>query len=498
MATLEEIGQKTKAKYPEYAGKSDLEVGQAVVKKYPEYQSSITPSKNGSGLKTGLEAVARVLNVPSNIVAGVTGAKAEQITGNYRSPEVKIPGTNIDIGSQIPSGIVGAVRGVKQNKTVFEELPKAYGLNPESPAGMGVGFAGELLTPDLGDLALLSKAGKAVTKFAPGVVEKLPGAVRKAGEKITGIGEEIAQAGVRPTKTQAKDFYNAAKKTIGKYIADEKLAGDVAENVSNRISDVQGAYDDIALKSGKKVNLKDWLTSFDKAMSNLDVNINESEIKALNEFRDNLGSTIDKNGISLADLVKKRRLLDKKIPNAQWQKLLGGDAVSGNVAKRMFLQDVINEVGGEELQSLGQQLKKLYKLSDIAGLQEGISPGGRIGGLGDIVAAGAGASTGETLPDRARNAVMALLGRRVIRNPKVIGGVSSGVMKAGETLQNTGNISPNIIDMLSKLSSGTAKISKEALLQSNVPRTPQQSEIQALQRMIDKEKQSKTNNKKLP
>jgi hypothetical protein len=272
----------------------------------------------------------------------------------------------------------------------------------------------------------------------------------------------------------------------------------VAENVSNRISDVQGAYDDIALKSGKKVNLKEWVTSFDKAMSNLDVNINESEIKALNEFRDNLGSTIDKNGISLADLVKKRRLLDKKIPKAQWQKLLGGDAVSGNVAKRMFLEDVINEVGGDELKSLGQQLKKLYKLSDIAGLQEGISPGGRIGGLGDIVAAGAGASTGETLPDRARNAVMALLGRRVIRNPKVIGGVSSGVMKAGESLQNTSNISPNIIDMLSKLSSGTAKISKEALLQSNVPRTPQQSEIQALQRMIDKEKQSKTNNKKLP
>lgn len=49
MPTLEEIGQKTKAKYPEYAGKSDLEVGQAVVKKYPEYQSSITSSDKKSG-----------------------------------------------------------------------------------------------------------------------------------------------------------------------------------------------------------------------------------------------------------------------------------------------------------------------------------------------------------------------------------------------------------------------------------------------------------------
>jgi hypothetical protein len=51
MPTLEELGQKTKAKYPEYAGLSDLEVGQRVVKKYPEYQAVITPGDTRSGLQ---------------------------------------------------------------------------------------------------------------------------------------------------------------------------------------------------------------------------------------------------------------------------------------------------------------------------------------------------------------------------------------------------------------------------------------------------------------
>ena len=39
--TIEELGQLTKTKYPQYNGRSDKEVGEAVLKKYPVYQSRI-------------------------------------------------------------------------------------------------------------------------------------------------------------------------------------------------------------------------------------------------------------------------------------------------------------------------------------------------------------------------------------------------------------------------------------------------------------------------
>lgn len=39
--TIEELGQKTKVKYPQYNSKSDREVGEAILKQYPVYQSRI-------------------------------------------------------------------------------------------------------------------------------------------------------------------------------------------------------------------------------------------------------------------------------------------------------------------------------------------------------------------------------------------------------------------------------------------------------------------------
>lgn len=41
---IEELGQRVKAKYPQYKDLSDLEVGQNVLQKYPQYRAQITPT----------------------------------------------------------------------------------------------------------------------------------------------------------------------------------------------------------------------------------------------------------------------------------------------------------------------------------------------------------------------------------------------------------------------------------------------------------------------
>jgi hypothetical protein len=51
--TIEQLGQTTKAKYPQYANLPDAEVGQKILEKYPEYQKSVIPSAQPSGQVLG-------------------------------------------------------------------------------------------------------------------------------------------------------------------------------------------------------------------------------------------------------------------------------------------------------------------------------------------------------------------------------------------------------------------------------------------------------------
>lgn len=448
-----------------------------------------------SGLKTGGSALMRFLNIPSSIIGGATEATGQVARGEYQAPKtgVKLPATKaypqgLDVSNFVHPAVVGGVRGLLGNKSVMEELPKAIGIDPNSGAGMAVGFAGELATPDFGDVLLGTKL---VRKSIDKLSQLLPGGLKLTGKGVNRLGEELAQQGVRPTKTQSRNFYQAAKKSIGKYIADENLAGDVAENVASRIDEVQGAYDDIAIKSGLRVDLKSWVKAFDNAIARLDVDINETDIKALKKFRDKLGSRIGAKGISLKDLVLKRRALDKKIPKAQWQKLIGGEGVSADVAKRMFLQDVINSVGGPELQKLGKQLEALYKLGDIVLLQEGITTAGRIGGLGDLMAAGTGILSGNPIA-----ALPLIAARRISSNPRVIGEGAKMSMGLGDLLGKAGS-SQSLQKLLNTATTGGARISKEALQQIR-PQTQQQLQIQALQKVIDQENKQKQNRRSLP
>lgn len=72
--TIEELGQKTKQKYPQYQNMSDAEVGQKVVAKYPQYQAQITPVSGSEKVRSGIQSVFDFLglgSLPKNATTAV-------------------------------------------------------------------------------------------------------------------------------------------------------------------------------------------------------------------------------------------------------------------------------------------------------------------------------------------------------------------------------------------------------------------------------------------
>lgn len=409
----------------------------------------------------GKEALSRVLNLPSQIQGGVLKATREVNEGTYQAPDFgtyKMPTMQgqkeFKTGGLIAPQLVGAFRGVKEKSSVMEELPKTLNIDPESGKGFAVGLAGEVLTPDIADVAIAGKVGnKLLSKFGGGVKR---------------VGEQIAEAGIKPTKTQRESFFQAAKKTIGKYVSDNKLAGDLAENLSTKLDSLQNEFDDIAIKSGKKANKESIQLAIEESISSLNKVIDKGEIKALEEFRDELTSLGDE--IDIADLTAMRKRLDEKIPKSQWQRLQAGEPVSKMVEQRMALQRIIQNISGDvispsgkSLKELGRELMPLYKLKDIVGLQEGVSVAGRIGGLGDIAAVTGGFATGNTLEERLKNALLFGAGRRIISNPRVLSETARATIKAGEKIQQPGI-----------LQKGLLTTGKEAILAPFKPKTQEE------------------------
>lgn len=403
---------------------------------------------------------------PSQMLGGGIEALKQVGEGTYKAPDLgsfSIPniqgGKNtIQTGELINPAFVGFARGWKDKKSVQEELPKAVNVDPESGKGILIGLGGELMTPDILDVLSATKVGKKAIETVG----------KKAGKVLEKGGEYIAEMGVKPTLSQARKFKNATKKTIGQFITDQKLAGNVAENIANRVFKLQNAFDDIAVSSGIKVNSTQFGQAMQKTISRLNKYIEKKEIKALQEFAQDLGSGIKEGGllgkfgmgeIDVADLTDMRKLLDDRIPESQWQKLLGGDKVSADVLKRMFLQDLIQDAtselksaSGQTLKKLGQELSHLYSLSEIVAKQAPVTVAGRLGGLGDITAIGAGALKGG-LP----GAIAGFAGRRIATNPRVLGETSNILYKTGEALVEQ---SP----LLKKFAGPALKTGKEAVL----------------------------------
>ena len=147
--TLEQLGAQTKAKYPTYAGLSDVEVGQKVLDKYPVYKSQITQadpsleqklSQQGyqgqvalAQLEGGKKIASSISKGANDIQSGVDMATTNPIMGalktvygGAKAAFGTIIGASQVVAAPITPAMPTVIEGVRMGAPVVDYALKAY------------------------------------------------------------------------------------------------------------------------------------------------------------------------------------------------------------------------------------------------------------------------------------------------------------------------------------------------------------------------------------
>lgn len=372
---------------------------------------------------------------PEKAMNAISGATAGVISDQSNDPVLTralkqgIPALNI------PS----AIKGVMEGQTVMEELPKAAGVDPNSIPGMALGLAGELVTPDPLDLIAFGKGTKK--------------AVEKLGTNVEDVGEGLAVRSIKPSKTQLTNFTKMTKKNLGDVLREEKLIGNVAENTVERIANVQSEFDDIAVRSGIKVDADTIVNEIDDKIAVMGSGLkdisSESNIKALKKLRDQFVSEVD--GIAsyphgrifdVSELTDLRKDFDKNIPKAAWMQYLVGEAEKADITKRRAIQDIIikSTEGIGDLKAVGKRLQSLFEVNKIAEMQQNLGKGSNVLNLTNLLAGIAGGQVGDDPTEKIKNALIGAGFATIANNPKVIGAISNVVTKTGTKIKGNNEV----------------------------------------------------------
>lgn len=246
-----ELSTRIKQKYPQYANIPDDQLEQKIVAKYPQYAKLQTPQQGnwltGNAQDFGgkaLNTIGNILNLPSYALGGVMKGRTQALQqGNIN------PGLFSDIRS--------AVQGVKEKTPVMQELPKMYGVDPESLGGQALGFGGELLTPNIPFLGLFGKGAK-TANIASDVAKT---------SKIGEIGKDLLLKSYKFSQSDIKKLAESLgatdpstyKDIVVDFLQKQKLTGGATqqgmESVVQAIKPVQESFNALA-KTGGQVSRK--------------------------------------------------------------------------------------------------------------------------------------------------------------------------------------------------------------------------------------------------
>lgn len=217
MPTILELGQKTKAKYPQYSDMSDLEVGQKIKSKYPiEYSDFKDPNAEQPGFLKGIarDIIKPIARVGTNVVNTgqlIAGQETTQPFSGGFLGEVKpvgmanggglsaenlkdAVGTGLQVASNIPITKAGAItyQGIKQGfKGGLKQGAKALlPLAKEGAFGGGTFMGGQALTENksLGQVAGQTALGAGIGALAGPVIG---GPLIGAGAATRGIKNKL-------------------------------------------------------------------------------------------------------------------------------------------------------------------------------------------------------------------------------------------------------------------------------------------------------------------
>lgn len=249
---MSQLTQLVKQKYPMYANIPDDQLEQMVVSKYPQYKQLATPQKedwltgNAQSIPGKVfNAAGNILNLPSYAIGGVI----KHASDANRNPQEVAQNGGINF-------LKAAGQGIKNKQSVMNELPSAFGVDPNSGAGMALGFGGELLTPNLPigkiakGLGLAGKGSKAIN------VASKAGGISEVGKDLLLRSYKFSQSDIKKlAENLGATDPSTYKNVVVDFLQKQKLTGGATqqgmESVSNAIKPVQQSFDKLTKTGGQ-------------------------------------------------------------------------------------------------------------------------------------------------------------------------------------------------------------------------------------------------------
>lgn len=213
--SVEELGRRVKAKYPQYGGMSDAEVGQKVAAKYPQYASSIVATQGVDNWASKIPGLSQMQNV------GIAAGSAIGKTGLGLGQAALKAGMGITSGlSKLTGGFLPVDNSLAQQtydtlergKEAIYQRP--FEKNLQTPSGkastlatnIGMYFAG-----GSGPVGGLGRFGSAALRAVPDMVvnagqtQGAPGSVATTGVASAAANALVPRVISTPLRTVFKN-----------------------------------------------------------------------------------------------------------------------------------------------------------------------------------------------------------------------------------------------------------------------------------------------------
>lgn len=334
-------------------------------------------------------------------------------------------------------GVVGGIGGAFIPVAGETGLGEIGGAAVGQAAGQGLEdlITGKPIGADVAEAgvsgALGGATGVGVGKVAAGVLGKL--------------GETEAINGLNLTRLQQNALKIKNGEPVAGTLTNHGMVGTNAEGLTSGINKVQDTFDSIAKNNNVPLNQDALLSRGTAAIEALKNSSAPSDQALASQVDEALGNVMDKiaNGkvTTLADLNAERQTFDNATKDSQFGSTPWGvNRVVGDVLRNTAYDtaDASNTVGpnGESLKTVGQNLRKLYNISNIADKRVGQGDSAGPLSVSNMLLGGLGATAGSVGGPAGSVAgyVAATGARKVLATPIVAASLSKGLTGAGKAL----------------------------------------------------------------
>lgn len=482
--TIEELGARVKAKYPQYKDIPDAQVGAQVVQKYPQYQKNLIEKPQDQGNPI-LNTLGKVFAAPIHYgkaalgagyegvraTAGALGDKSAYAVDEAGNPVHQNPFLSEKELQVYQDPKTAAIQGAKDIAgTSAWVLPGGNGV--KGAVGYGAVSGGlqaaseDNATPMSVLMGILSggATGGVLTKAGEVVGPLMRKGMKAAGDELVKQGNQLALRGLRPSPSQATKFKQKTGQDIADYVAKQGWSSNFAEEAKNYVDELQNAFDDIAINSNKTVSPEELKASFAPVIEDFKSNVVPSvngKVEDLEKIRDGLVAKYKEMPMTVGQITEERRNIDALLKDGQFS--LPPEASSYLRSVRDALQETVRKATsdmnykGMDLKKLGIELRNAYAFKEIAEKQANLGRGNRLPGLLDAVYSGTGATIGAgMMGNPIVGAILGTIMGRALGNKKVVGAGVKTLRKTGEKMQGAleKQFSPQLMDLLMRATRG--------------------------------------------